>query len=106
MNKQSLPTNGAHTFGTNLHGQPHTSGQVLICPLEVWRKVTKNMLAPQHPCLDKQLDWSAKCAQAGKHGGFPLPHTETFPGHAALCISDLAFTKTKRVYVLHGASHS
>ena len=33
-------------------------------------------------------------------------HAETFPGHAVHCMVGLAFTQTKRVYVLYTALQS
>ena len=49
---------------------------------------------------------STRHTQAGEHGGFLLPYTEIFPGHAVPYMADLAITHIKRVYVLHANSQS
>ena len=46
----------------------------------------------------------ARSTQAGEHGRFLLPYTETFPGSAMLCIAYLAIAQKKGVYVLHAPS--
>ena len=71
-------------------------------PLGVGREVAETMATAQ--CSLPRLVVGS--GLLGVHRQESKPYTELFPGCTMCCMTDLAFTQIKRVYVLHVHSQS